>query len=190
MTSTKPEVLRQLHEEHRNIARLLAVLERELGLFDRTERPDYDVLTGIAAYFTGFPDRCHHPKENLVLEKLRERDPEAAALVGDLDAEHERIGALARHFREAVKNVLQEVEVSRSAFDEVIRHFIREQRRHMEMEERDFFPLAEKILAPGDWAELEARAGTEEDPLFGPKVAAEFEALRENILRWEREDQA
>jgi hypothetical protein len=35
----------------------------------------------------------------------------------DLEAEHHKISALARQFQEAVQNDLQEVEVSRSAFE-------------------------------------------------------------------------
>ena len=37
------EVLRQ---EHRNIKRLLRVLEQELSVFDRGNRPDYEVFSG------------------------------------------------------------------------------------------------------------------------------------------------
>jgi hypothetical protein len=42
------EVLRQ---EHRNIERLLRVLERELGVFDRGDRPDYGVILAVIDYF-------------------------------------------------------------------------------------------------------------------------------------------
>ena len=38
------EVLRQ---EHRNIESLLRVLERELSVFDRGERPDYEVVLAV-----------------------------------------------------------------------------------------------------------------------------------------------
>ncbi len=46
-----------------------------------------------------------------------ERDPKLAGTMTDLEAEHHKISALARQFQEAVQNVLQEVEVSRSAFE-------------------------------------------------------------------------
>lgn len=184
-----PETLRQLHEEHRNIVRLLGALERQLAIFDRAERPDYDILRSIAEYFTGFPDRYHHPKEDLVLAKLRERDPDAARPLERLLEEHQRIGELAQHFREAIDNVLQEAEVPRANIDAVIRHFIEDQRRHLQVEEQHFFPLAEKILTAEDWAAIDAEAGRPEDPLFGEHCASEFSELREDILRWERENQ-
>lgn len=184
------EVLQRLRREHGNIAKLLKALEHQLGLFERGETPDYDVLAGIADYFTGFPDRCHHPKEDLIYRKLRARDPVAAGIVGDLEAEHGRIGELARRFQEAVQNVLNEVEVSREAFDKVARHFLTQQRRHMEMEEERFFPLAEEELRAEDWVEIDSRVADEEDPVFGTEAATEFAALRRDLLRWEAEDEA
>ena len=42
------EVLRQ---EHRNIEKLLRVFERELSVFDRGDRPNYEVVLGVIDYF-------------------------------------------------------------------------------------------------------------------------------------------
>lgn len=184
------EALRRLREEHRNFARLLKALEHQLAIFDRGERPDYDVLAAAADYFTGFPDRCHHPKENLIFETLKTKDPAAAASIGDLDLEHEDLARLAHHFQQAVENVLEEVEVPRDAFDAVLRHFIDHQRRHMAWEEQHFFPLALETLSLEEWKEIDARATGEDDPLFGAEASKAFESLLRDIQTWEREDEA
>lgn len=184
------EVLSQLREEHRNIARVLNALEHQLAIFDRGEQPDYDVLAAAADYFTGFPERCHHPKEDVIFRKLKKEDPAAAESIGDLELEHEKIAGLAGHFREAVQNVLEEVEVPREAFDAVLRHFVRDQRRHMQMEEERFFPLSLRVLGPRDWAEIDAQVTKEDDPLFGSEASRSFEALLRHILEWEQEDEA
>jgi hemerythrin-like domain-containing protein len=81
------EVLRQ---EHRNIEKLLRVLEQELTVFDRGDRPNYEVVVGVIDYFKDYPDSCHHPKEDIIFEKLKSRDPVTAANIGDLRAEHEQ----------------------------------------------------------------------------------------------------
>ena len=78
----------------------------------------------------------------------------------------------------------------RSAFDNVVHHFIRDQRDHLKMEEEHFFPLALEVLTAEDWAEIDAKVSGEDDPLFSKKAAQEFELLRKNIMRWEREDEA
>ncbi len=184
------DVIAQLREEHRNIAKVLRALEHQLAIFDRGEQPDYDVLAAIADYFVSFPERCHHPKEDLVYSRMRGRDAILAGAMTALDAEHAKISALARHFHEAVHNVMQEVEVSRGAFDEVARHFLEEQRHHMRMEEEHFFPLALKVLSEEDWKEIEAAITTDQDPVFREQNAKNFAVLRDNIFKWESEDEA
>ena len=64
-----------LREEHRNIEKLLGVLEQELSVFDHRERPDFDTLRAIIDYFAEYPARCHHPKEDMMVEILKARDP-------------------------------------------------------------------------------------------------------------------
>jgi hemerythrin-like domain-containing protein len=184
------DVIAQLREEHRNIAKVLGALEHQLAIFDKGEQPDYDVLAAIADYFVGFPDRCHHPKEDLVYAKMRGRDAILAGAMTALDAEHDKISTLARRFQEAVRNVMQEVEVSRSAFDEVARHFLEEQRHHMRMEEEHFFPLALQVLTADDWKEIETAISEEQDPVFRAETSKNFAALRDNIFKWESEDEA
>ena len=186
---TVPEIMKRLHEEHRNIARLLAVLERELAIFDRGEQPDYDVLTGVAEWFKDFPEEAHHPKENIILARLREKYPEAAKKIGDLEGEHERISTLAQTFHNAVTNVLRDAELPRGTFHAVITNFIAEQRKHMEMEESRFFPLAEDTLKPEDWKAIEAEAGSRKDPLFDGEVAQRYAKVAADLIEWERQNE-
>ena len=67
-------IIESLREEHRNIEELLLVLEQELGVFDRNERPDYEIIKAVIGYFQDYPDCCHHPKEDMIFEKLKVRD--------------------------------------------------------------------------------------------------------------------
>jgi len=81
------DFIQVLRQEHRNIESLLRVLERDLTLFDRGERPDYEVVLAIIDYFRDYPDSCHHPKEDMIVEKIKARDPVATATIGNLEAE-------------------------------------------------------------------------------------------------------
>jgi hemerythrin-like domain-containing protein len=184
----EPQTIQLLRREHADLGRLLGVLERQINAFERAQQPDYDIVDAIAGYFLGYPERCHHPKEDAIYAKLKARDPEAAAKVGDLAGEHERLGALVHRFADAIHKVLSEAEISREAIDTVVREFIDAQRRHIEHEDRLFLPAAANALTDEDWAEIEARMADEKDPLFGGEVAADFAALHQDILRWEKED--
>jgi hypothetical protein len=69
MMSYVIEVLRQ---EHCNIESLLCVLEQELNVFDRGDRPNYRARARCYRLLQGLPDSCHHPKEDMIFEALKD----------------------------------------------------------------------------------------------------------------------
>jgi hemerythrin-like domain-containing protein len=183
-------IIERLSQEHRNIERLLDVLERELEVFDRGDRPDYEVIRAVISYFEAYPEVYHHPQEDLVFAKLRERDPVAAAKVGDLAREHHKGAERLHRVAHAVKNVLADAEVLRQNVDTIVRDFIAHERHHMMMEDRDFFPAALKALKPQDWTEIASAVTDHKDPLFSDVNEEWFDALRAHILRLEQEAEA
>lgn len=180
------KIISVLLEEHQNIGKLLLVLERELEIFARNQRPDYEVLQTIIQYFQDYPDSCHHPKEELVFRKLKARDPGAAKRFGDVEADHVDEALRLRSFARAVEAVLADQEILRESFHLAVHDFIENQRRHLEKEEKLLFPAAVKALRPKDWVEIEAQLNNRKDPLFD-SVEEKFRALQETILRWEQE---
>lgn len=181
------DVIRILRREHANILKLIRTLERQVALFEKAGVPDDDIIEGIADYFLSFPDLYHHPKENLVFAKLRERDPAAAEKIGDLQREHEEIASRTRDFTTAMRSAPGDERVPEIPFEKRAQDFIDFQKAHMEKEERHFFPAALEVLTPEDWEELEAKMTDQEDPLFGERVGERYEALHANILQWEQE---
>jgi len=181
-------IIELLHGEHRDVEKLLNVLEDELKVFDRRERPDYEVIQAIISYFQDYPDCCHHPKEDMIFDKLKARDPSAAKRVGDVEAEHrqetERLDRVAR----VVRNVLLDREIARQTFSDVMRDFIDHQRVHMVMEERTLFPAAANALRPEDWQEIDSKWNDKTETLFNVAMEEKCRSLRDRILRWGREN--
>jgi hemerythrin-like domain-containing protein len=183
-------VIEILRREHRNIERLLAILERELEIFDRGDRPDYEVVRAIIGYFEVYTEMYHHPQEDLVFAKLRTRDAAAAAKIGDLAREHQKGAERLRRVARAIDSVLADRELLRQEIDSIIRDFIEHERRHMMMEDRDFFPAAVKALEAQDWTEIASTSTSRKDPLFDDATEERFDALRAHILRLEQEAEA
>jgi hemerythrin-like domain-containing protein len=181
------EILRQ---EHRNIEKMLRVLERELSVFDRGDRPNYEVVLGVIDYFKDYPDSCHHPKEDIIFEKLKSRDPVAAGNIGDLRAEHEGEARRLRRVARAVEQVLNDQDLLRQRVDEIIRDFIDHERQHIEMEERIFFPAALNALPPKDWADIALKLADRRDPLYEADLEQKFNMPRRKILEIEAEAHA
>jgi hemerythrin-like domain-containing protein len=183
-------IIERLSQEHRNIEKLLAVLERELKIFDRGDRPDYEVIRAVISYFELYPEVYHHPQEDLVFAKLKIRDPAAAAKVGNLALEHQKGAERLRRVAQAVDGVLADREILRQDVDIIVRDFIEHERHHIMMEERDFFPAALKALEPQDWTGIASAMTTHEDPLFSEAAEEIFDALRARILQLEQEAEA
>jgi hemerythrin-like domain-containing protein len=180
-------IIEILLDEHRNIEKLLLVLEQELDVFDHSEAPDYEILQAIIEYFQNYPESYHHPKEDIVFEKLKLRDPAAAAHIGDVEAEHQVETNRLRQLARAVKDILAGREFPRQTFHNLVRDFIEHQRQHIAKEERLLFPSAIKVLRPEDWVEIDARLNDRKDPLFDDANENSFHALQQTILRWEQE---
>ena len=183
-------IIERLSREHRNIETLLAVLERELEIFDRGGHPDYEVIRAIISYFELYPEMYHHPQEELVFAKLKLRDPAAAAEVGNLTLEHQKGTQRLRRVAQAIDSVLADREMLRQNVDTIVRDFIESERRHIMMEDRYFFPAALKALKPVDWAEIVLASTNHEDPLFSEAAEETFDELRSRILQLEQEAEA
>lgn len=181
------EIIRVLRHEHGNITRLLKALERQIAVFNQAGEPDHDIIEGVIDYLLSYPDLYHHPKEELVLATLRGRDPAAATAVGDLRQEHEELASRAREFAATVRAALEDAEIPTESLMQSTQDFITLQTRHLNREEKVFFPAALSALTAEDWARLETKMTDEDDPLFGTNVGERYQALHQDILEWERQ---
>ena len=179
------EIIEILRQEHRNIEKLLQVMEQELTVFNRGGRPDYEVFGAIVEFFKNYPDSCHHPKEDIIYEKFRTRDPGRAASVADLEAEHREGAVRLRRVARAIENVLNDQELLRESVDRIVRDFIDSERKHIALEEEVVFPAIVDTLQPGDWADIALTLADR----YGPPSEADFEeqfsTLRRDILELE-----
>ena len=71
-----PDTLFLLRLEHGNLSKLLGLIENQVAAADAGMPMDEQLLSLASEYFYDYPDRCHHPKEDLVYRRLGERDPE------------------------------------------------------------------------------------------------------------------
>ena len=179
------EIIDILRQEHRNIEKLLVVMEQELSVFDRGERPDYEVFAAILEFFEKYPDTCHHPKEDVIYEKFKACDPNRAASIADLQAEHREGSLRLRRVAQAIDSVLNDQELLRESIDRIIRDFIDNERKHIALEDEVIFPAIVDTLEPTDWADIALKIADR----YGPPSKADFEeqfsTVRRNIIELE-----
>jgi hemerythrin-like domain-containing protein len=185
-----PELIDSLRRDHANMEILLQTLEQEIAVFDHADRPDFEIIEGVIDYFRSCPVQCHHPKEDLLFAKLKARDPEGAAAIIDIEAEHGQAARRLEGFARLVDEVFDDQPIARSVLDAAVREFAEHERRHIELEERELLPRALTSLHAEDWADLDARLADTRDPLFSPEAETRFEQLKQRLARWERENEA
>jgi len=178
-----PEMLNQLMRDHRNLASLLDLVERQVDGFATGGTLDFELFDSILDYVLHYPDLYHHPREDLIFRRLQERDPAARAAVAAMLAEHDRLQQVDRAFAGVIRNIEREAELPRSWFLDTARTFIKETRAHMELEESDLFPHAQRCLTEADWQELDAALIAPSDPLFAGTVEERYRALHERIMQ-------
>ena len=65
------KVVGDLHQDHRNIRVLLDLLAREIDAVDDASGGDFELMRDVMVYMTRYPDHTHHPKEDLMFERMR-----------------------------------------------------------------------------------------------------------------------
>ena len=169
----------KLQREHSNMWRVQQVMHLQLERLWRGEPTDSALLANAFYYMRKFPSTVHHPKEDLIYEKLLEAGTPLAKEVSHILSQHEELYEIED---ELIDLVLQ-LPKCRERVLQLGRRYLTIQTEHMEIEERLLFPQARKLLTASDWREVRALAGEVEDPLFGRRIAARFQSLYDYLLR-------
>lgn len=170
-------ILEQLKLDHENVAHLIDILDGQLDRISELKSADFDLIRDIMHYMTHYPDRVHHPMEDLVASKLKERNPAAGEISSVISREHEGLGEKGRAFFEAASSVADGAMVLREEIESKGRDYVAFLRAHMQKEEKEFFPLAEKTLTQADWNAVADAMEQQADPVFGPIVDMQYQEL-------------
>jgi hemerythrin-like domain-containing protein len=174
-----PATLRILHDEHAALAAMLRSLLLLLAQHRRERTlPDFAALRAILFYLDEFPEQRHHRKETeLLFPRLRERTTEGAELLARLDRDHAHSERAVRELEHALLGFEMMGEPRRAAFEEAAERYVDAYLTHMQHEEQEILPLAERALTADDWAALDAAFGENRDPLTGHAPDEAYRAL-------------
>ncbi len=178
-----PETLNLWHAEHANFARLLNLLDDQLDLFHGGSTPDYELMQNIMFYMTHYSDVLHHPKEDLVFARVREREHGVARIVDELAAQHTFLGRCGRDLVRQLEDIVNGTVSSRASVEGVAREYIETLRNHMHIEEAEILPAAARLLTDRDWIAIHTAIGRIDDPLFGRHPEERYLELVRQIAR-------
>jgi hemerythrin-like domain-containing protein len=169
------------HADHVRFGHLLDLLERELAAFHTGAQPDYGLVLDVVHYLRHYPDRFHHPREDVAFERLVARDPAMALPVARRLQEHRVIAAAGDELLRIVEAVVEGTVMERATVEAAAATYLVYYRHHLAAEEHHVVPRAGELLTPEDWAAVAAAAPPGVDPLFGDESAARYRELRRRI---------
>ncbi|HEY6132252.1 MAG TPA: hemerythrin domain-containing protein [Halioglobus sp.] len=173
-----------LRAEHRHMASVMKLFAEQLKAIESGELVDTHVVYEIMEYMATWPDRYHHPREDLIYARVAEIDGKAADDVDTLQRDHD-------HTAKRGRQLLQQIErwrlgeVAGTVVIKSGREYIAHIHDHMNCEEKLVFPRIEAALTLQDWRELEeddelrAVAGS----IFGPQVQRQFRNMTRKLRR-------
>jgi len=142
------------------------------------------VVYEIMEYTVTWPDRFHHPREDLIYARVAEVDPKAVDDVDTLQRDHDRTAKRSRQLLRDIER-WRGGEVSGTVVVKNGRAYIDQIYEHMNLEEKVVFPRIVATLTLQDWRELaeddELRAVNQS--IFGPQVQREFRNMARKLRR-------
>lgn len=171
-----------IHAEHRALGAVLQAFRFVLdGIRDGRLDADFELLGALIEYITEVPDKLHHPKEDdYLFVRMRQRIPEAAALLDKLEADHLQGAQGTRALRDALHRYQSVGATGFAEFETAARGYIDTSWAHVGTEERELLPLARQQLTPEDWAGIDAAFAANKDPWSGP--TGQFQTLFSRIV--------
>lgn len=171
----------------------LSAMLRSLGLLlgrhrSRNTLPDFAIVRAMLFYVDEFPERLHHPKESrLLFPKLRGHGAELDAVLDRLDKEHAQGERAIRELEHALLGFemmggTDEGNLRRRVLERAAANYVDFYLEHMRIEETCVLPMAEVVLGPQDWAELDAAFMTNLDPLADTGPAPAYRPVFLKIL--------
>lgn len=175
--------IRILQQEHANFAKLLDLLDDHLACAHTVDEPDYALMLDVMEYMTHYPDRFHHPREDLAFRRLQRKRPQMRPVVETLAQQHETIAASGVRLVEQLAGTANGMMLPRAALEASAKTYVAALRANMRIEESELFPLAAELLQADDWLLIDAAFHFMEDPLFGDAVQERYRALHRHIAQ-------
>ena len=180
----KHEAASILRDEHRSLGAVVHALQflvREIQ--DKGRAPDFRLLHAMLYYVREYPERLHHPKEDRYLfAALKRRTHEADAVVAELEREHTQGEKLLNDLTVALSIFEAGAKEGQQRFSREVSRFADFYWSHMQKEEDQVLPIAERALTEDDWRGIHAAFAANQDPNFSGDAQDEFRRLFTRIV--------
>ena len=175
-------LIEKLHDDHKNIARLLHLLEEQISQLEAGEYTDFPLISNIMHYFANYPDIHHHPYEDFIFDVLKTKDKSTAESINSIHDEHKKMAETSAKLFDQVTQLQGNAVFPRDELVQDFKDYIANYYAHMNKEEDDLLPRADSTLNEEDWTNISSELDMDDDPVFGNIVDKQYAGLYKAIL--------
>ncbi|MGI9293293.1 MAG: hemerythrin domain-containing protein [Pseudomonadales bacterium] len=156
-SAARAAVMASLHGENSYLNTQLNTVQLQVDRWQPRRKPDYTLLYDTMRQLHDFPHDVVQPKEDLVYRRLMERDAEEAEEFAHIRDQHEQIHDMSSRLLHHLSDISHGVKTARrDRLRPQLQRFVDTFRQHIDVEENEIFPTAEKHLLDNDWYALQS----------------------------------
>jgi len=176
-------ILEQLHHDHRNMLRVLDLLDEHTHATASGAEDNFRLVAEIIKYFNHYPTSSHHPYEDKIFNWVCGERPDLSEAVEELRAEHVSQAKLGEEVATSLQGVLSGHLVPRQKIVDTLSAFSAVQRGHINKEEGHLLKETEKLLREKQLDEIPIARHDVIDPVFGAEIDDEYSDLIDALQR-------
>ncbi len=178
-----PKPIVAIFDEHLYATRLLRLLKIEAENLRSGGKADFECMESIMHYFVTFPDHYHHPKEDLIFDRMSGLDAQLGRTIAALKHDHEKTAEQSAEIYNRLKAKRKPARGAPArALADTLDGYADALLAHMQLEEQAVFLPSRSALDEIDWKQIDAAIPPVEDPVFGDRLAQDYVQLMERYL--------
>ena len=178
----------RLNTDHYHMQQLLDCFNHEIDCygFDSKRSADLDIILNTLDYIQTYPEKWHHPTEDIIYNKLLKKQIKESTLIEQLQHEHQEIYQTTENIKEMFDNVVEDCIISADKLLTYSRNYIQLQRQHLDKENEYIYPLMDTVFSEDEWHEIENEVKSQNESSFNTPSKKEYFHLYRYILDVEK----
>ena len=149
-------MLKQLRQDHANMARMLHVLQLKQKSLACGERPNFQLVREVVDYILDYQEGFTQPLEKVCTERLKELDPSSVEVTERLSRDYRALKSRLKRLSNDLDMILMDAVVPMDRFAEDLKSYLESHRAYLRDERELLFPLIQKNFNDQDLEALAA----------------------------------
>ena len=176
------DIIDQIRYDHISISRVLFIMEQEFYKLKEDVDADIGLIEDCMHYLVDYADVVHHPKEDAMMDCIKDESDELRELVAEINMQHESIARMSGALYEKVQAAAQGEFIEKQGLVEEGLNFVRMQRAHIRLEEGSLLKRVRHLVSEEDIRKIDENYANFRDPHLSDSFEQEYGALYRSLL--------